>query len=247
MWREGLATDKRIRPDTSFCVQKMISGASRPSTITGDDHVRVISAVWVISEGGGLIVSDSVEEPIQEVDLSPRQRPTIMRSRNGKRQGANKEIARIMELLEKDPKNDLNESFNVSDSDIAMFNDSFMINATRMGNKDGVNPSGSFSSSNRSLGQSLGSSNQSLFSSSMIGFNDSFQINQNRLGKNTKVGCAELNGGERVGGNSNATKSSKKKSKSQDMASRKSANASGKKGSKSTTRAPKIPRSSRRT
>jgi len=168
-----------------------------------------------------------------------------MRSRNDKRQGANKDIARLMELLEKEPKNDLNDSFNVSD--IAMFNDSFMINATRMGNKDDVNPSGSFSSSNRSLGQSLGSSNQSLFSSSMIGFNDSFQINQNRLGKNTKVGCAELNGGERVGGNSNATKSSKKKSKSQDMASRKSANASGKKGSKSTTRAPKIPRSSRRT
>jgi hypothetical protein len=151
-----------------------------------------------------------------------------------------------MELLEKEPKNDLNDSFNVSD--IAMFNDSFMINATRMGNKDDVNPSGSsFSSSNQSLGQSLGSSNQSLFSSSMIGFNDSFQINQNRLGKNTKVGCAESNGGERVGGNSTATESNKKKAKSQDRATRKSANASGKKGSKSTTRAPKIPRSSRRT
>jgi hypothetical protein len=53
----------------------MMSGASRPSTITGDDHIRVISAVWVISEVGGgvslFLLTASSEEPIQEGRSQP--------------------------------------------------------------------------------------------------------------------------------------------------------------------------------
>ena len=62
---------ERIRLDIVLCSENDIWGKP-PFYDPGNDHIRVISAVWVISEGGGVsLFLTASKSQFKKVDLIP--------------------------------------------------------------------------------------------------------------------------------------------------------------------------------